>query len=124
MPLALEPGEPFAIVLECDKDKSPQPRFLYRALSCREWRVAAKASAAMTDASNGADALDQLFGILQAGLLGWENMTDPQTGDKVPFNPADLDTLLIIPEAMELMEKIMEGARPDSDAKKNSDSQP
>ena len=119
MPRGLDPTQTYTVFLESDAEKSPRPEFVYRHLNCREWRKAAQ----LYDMDAGAKAdknLDAVFEMLRMGLVGWRNMTDPATGDEIAFNPADLDLLIDMNEAMELTEKVLGNGQVSPDDTKKS----
>ena len=106
MPLVLEPNRTFPVVLEIDENKpDPKPTFYFRYLNGREWREVAELSDRMFAATSGAEAIDKVYESLAKGLTGWENMVDPTTGELIPFDVKDLDRIVTLTEAHELMEK-------------------
>jgi hypothetical protein len=109
MPLALEPGGRYPVVLESDADKpaDSRPTFYFRALSGRKWREAARISDGLERHKDSFVAIEQLYDALLWGLVDWENMIDPDTGEPIPFDPAELDAILQPPEAAELVPKML-----------------
>jgi len=107
MPLALEPGQTFRVVLESDKAKpeGEQPYFLFCHLSGRKWKEMARLADSTSEAETGEEALDRIYQALAVGLVGWGNMKNPDTGDDIAFDKAELDRLLTLGEAAELMAK-------------------
>jgi len=122
MPLTLEPDKAFKVVLEIDKDKpeSSRPYFEFRFLSGREWKALAKRADTLTEATSGAEAIDLIFELLRLGLVGWGNMVDSKTKETVPFNADELDKLVTLKEANELLEKFRNQGVENTDLK-NSD---
>lgn len=106
MPLALEPNETFKVVLEHDtkKAKEKQPFFEFRYLSGREWKKIAKQADKMEDSIDGAAAIDKVFDIIRSGLVGWDNMFGPD-GKKISYQPKELDRIVTLTEAQELLFK-------------------
>jgi len=120
MPIAISPDETFRIVLKSDQGKPPaqQPFFEFRCLSCREWKEVVRAITAMLGSDSGEEAIDKTLDILRKGLVGWGNMKDPATGEAIPYEPANLDTLLILDEAQELLVRFRDHSPSEEDKKK------
>ena len=109
MPLILEPNETLRVVLDRDKKKpvDQQPFFLFRALCCREAKaVVALADSVYDDGVTGCQAVDKLIEAINISLAGWGNMKDPKTGAEIPFKKNELENIITMPEANELMAKI------------------
>jgi len=126
MPLALEPNATFRVVLESDKDKANPPYFELRFLSGRGWKELTRQAGRIKKAKSGPAAIDVVYDMIRTGLAGWDNMTDPATGEEIPYDPADLDRLLTIKEANELMAKFRDqgitvAAKKKSDSPSDSD---
>lgn len=126
MPVYTDPTIKIRLVLEMDKDKEQPPTFIYRALNGREWRQVAK----MYDRCQAGDfggmceQLDAIYETVSIGLLDWENMNDPITGDPIPFNTSDIDLILNPLEAsMDLMGKLISAVALNYEDKKKSESQ-
>lgn len=102
MPVLLETNQEFDVVLESDKNKVNPPKFVFKALSCRDWRKLAKLADAISAGSTD-DAIDTIFGMLKIGLVNWDLLT--ANGSKIPFNPDDLEDIITLSEANELLEK-------------------
>lgn len=120
MPRALEPGLKFPIWLDSDQDKQPRPTFFYRALNGREYRQLAEVLDVIDTESSRIERLDRVFQLARFGLVGWENISNPETKEPLPFQPADLDLVVGFYEAQELAKKVIDLNHPDPDAKKNS----
>ena len=107
MPLALEPIKTFKVVLEIDKDKpeSKQPYFEFRFLTGREWKEVARKADAREETESGVDAIEKIFEVLAFGLVGWGNMIDLKTKAEFLFNTDELDQLVTLKEANELLAK-------------------
>jgi len=126
MPIALEPGGVFRVVLESDKSKpkSKQPYFEFRYLSGREWKEFIQKQAKIKKAKDGIAALDRMLGLLAIGLVNWENMIDPETKKTIKFNIKEMDRLLTMSEAAELLVKSQnQGIELSMSDKKKLDSQ-
>jgi len=108
MPLALEPNETFEIILESDKDKprESQPRFIYRHLTCRQWRQIARLQDELEQQKNADAVMDKIYGAAITGLIGWVNMTDPQSGP-ILFDIKKLEDIIGLTEAQELIVKLL-----------------
>ena len=120
MPLALEPNRTFPVILETDQNKpEPRPTFYFKYLSGREWKSVAELSDQLFGAASGAAAIDLIFGSLAKGLVSWENMVDPDTHDPIPFNVTELDSIITLTEAHELMEKFRNQGLEVEDKKKS-----
>lgn len=96
MPRPLEPNQRFPVVLEFDKDKPAEtrPTFWFRSLSAREWRKL------LREGQANESKLDAALCVLQAALVGWDHMV--RDGEPVPFNAAELDTIIDTDEVAEL----------------------
>jgi hypothetical protein len=112
MPLALEPNETFEIILESDKDKprETQPRFIYRHLTCRQWRIIAgfrdRLEELKKDTSATLDkAMGELIKTATTNLVRWVNMIDLQ-GNPVPFDIEKFEDIVGLAEANELIFKL------------------
>lgn len=123
MSRTLEPGVRFSIVLDWDKDKPPetQPRFLYRSVNGRQFRRMF-ALEKMKGTTDNETMLAGLYEQAAFGLVGWENMFDPDTGEAIPFNKADLDLVVDPIEAGELIAKMMDAAKTTPEDKKKLES--
>lgn len=116
MPRALEPDVTFDVVLESDRDKpsDSRPTFVYRSLTCREWSKAA----GFFDHASGltaAEFVEQIVEVASIGLVGWRNMG-------IEFDKSKLLDVVTPAEARELLQRSVNGAVPDPEAKKNSES--
>ena len=126
MPITTDPQAKIELVLESDKDKDNPPKFIYRVLNGREWRQVAKVFDALQGGEVGGMSaqLDAIYDTVSIGLLGWENMNDPQTGLPIPFAKEDIDLVLNPIEAStDLMGKILGAVIPTHEDKKKSESQ-
>lgn len=107
MPLVLEPEHTFKVVLESDKEKpeDKRPYFEFPYLSGRKWKEIARKAQAVRKSKTGEEAIDAVFELIRIGLVGWGNMTDPKTGKEIPFDKKELDSILTLKEANELLVK-------------------
>lgn len=124
MPITTDPEARIELVLDSDKDKQPQPAFIYRVLNGREWRKVAKVFDALQSGEvEGMSAqLDAIYETVATGLMDWKNMNDPETGEPIPFNKEDIDLVLNPIEAStDLMGKILGAVMPTHDDKKKSE---
>ena len=112
MPKLLDPDCTFDAILQDDKDKDSPPTFVFKALSVRRFN-------AIVDDYEGIDKIDSESGkmkvivnALKAGLTDWKNMGRD-------FNADDLDDILTIGEAVELLEVMLAGQQISGDDAKN-----
>ncbi len=97
MPLPLEPGGVCKVVLTADRHKNNPPAFLFPYLSGRQQQKLMR-TYEFCDASVSGAPMDvrSLFSVLSELIVGWEHI------DK-PFDPAELDTVINVAEAFELI---------------------
>ena len=111
MPLATQPGLKFYVVLDIDKQlpANKQPKFFYRHPSGRK-QLERFETMKNVDSKNEVLFMKLVFQGIREMLCGWENMTDPDTGETLPFNAwtADdrLEDILTLSEANELFNKM------------------
>jgi len=118
MPLALEPGETFRVVLEADRAKpEPRPVFLVRHLSARQWRRLDEVLSTLETSASGGEALGRVLDALRPHVAGWQHLVGPD-GAAVPFDPGELDAVLALPEVYELAYAVLAGGRLETDEKK------
>jgi hypothetical protein len=117
MPLAADPNATQRIVLAGDENKNPQPAFIYRVLTYRKW---AKLQAMMDNLKNeSADAaIRSQFDALAEGLIGWEHIVDPETGQPAAFDAARMPDIVTMFEAQEILMKRLQLALPSVEDKK------
>ena len=111
MPVLLSNTEPYPVILEIDKDKSPAPTFYFKPLTARQAReiISVQENALKKTSANTSD-YDLLFDTLKKYLTGWQHLP-------IEYDPAELDNIINLPEAFELLGKIaFQG--PDSAEKK------
>ena len=111
MTLATDPEQVCKIVLAADEGKpEPRPTFLYHYLTAREMRkhrsFCRELMAAEDEADMPTDTEDEIFGHLRSKLIGWENMGRE-------FNPDELDDVITLVEAFELLFRLA-GQKPEA----------
>jgi hypothetical protein len=121
MPRALEPGATFDVVLECDKTKDPKPAFVYGALSGRQWRHISQLWDEIDSAQTQAEQCDKLFDAARTNLKGWRNMVDPETNRPIPFDAKELDRIIDVYEAHEILGQLRSNGRLSLDDQKKSE---
>jgi len=117
MPLACDPTARQRIVLDGDKDKTPQPVFFYRFLTYRQFNELAE----FQDSLKGKPAPDSIRtqeAWLKRGLLGWEHIGDPETGQPLAVDPERIMDVVNMFEAQEILLQRLMGNLPSLDDKK------
>jgi hypothetical protein len=124
-PLALDPDARFEIVLATDSGKPDPPTFVFRYLADRDWRAVARVYDGVAGlAKQGLEAmLTALEDAARTPLVGWRGMADPQTGECIAYDPAELDRLLTPSEVLELLGQFIRRSQLGPDEKKGSGSQ-
>lgn len=125
MPILFDPEHVIRIVLNSDADKPNPPTFLYRVTSWRETLGLAQKYDNLPSVveQSGAEAGFELVAELaMTGLVGWENMVDPATGQAVPFDREALLDILTMPELGELIAKVQNARRLSGEDRKKSES--
>jgi len=123
MPIALDPTQTFEIALRSDEDQPAETRpvFVYRFAAGRELRrmrsIYEQVISADADAEMPFATMDDLFDQLRERLVGWRNMIDPATQREIPFDAAEIDALITLPEAFELLARVCTQG-PDREEKK------
>lgn len=121
MPICCEPGERYAIVLDGDRGKSPEPTFWCRHLSAREFTATLSIGERVAEEPDADKRLDLLSGVLDLSVVDWSHITD-RSGQPMPFNRQTLLHVLSMREAWELWDHILQGNRLGGDDAKKSDS--
>lgn len=124
MPRSLEPNSRLVFVLECDKDKSLQPRAFGRTLSISQSRKLINVMSSLREASTIDAKLDASIDAAMSVLSGWENMIDPDTGQEIPFSRESLADVYSIEELIEILNLASGDGRLSADERKKSESQP
>jgi len=110
MPVALEPDQKFRSVLTRDEKKplEKRPYFLFEYINCRLCRkVAIDHDNLIANSKDSNEVIDNLLGIVKRHLVGWGNMIEPSTGAEIPFNPDDLEVIIGVSEAHELVNGLL-----------------
>lgn len=120
MPIFLEPDQRFAVVLDSDKDKSPQPTFWAKSQSMRgQQSVADTLDLLSTEtALTAGELFEKTVGKLADVFVDWSNMGDRKYGSD------ELYEVLTYQEARELLSKVMYNQHVTTEEKKSSESQP
>jgi hypothetical protein len=112
MPIALDPQETFEIILESDKDKpqESQPRFIYRYLTCRQWRKLSgyrdELEKLKQDKSATIDnVMNKTIEMASMNLVSWENIFG-NDGELITFDKDKFEDIVTIIEANELIVKL------------------
>jgi hypothetical protein len=124
VPRSLEPNSRIVFVLECDKDKTPQPRAFGRTLSISASRKLMAAMNSLQKAGTLEDKLDTAIDAAMAVLTGWENMIDPITQEPISFSKESLGDVYSIEELSEILSIAAGDGRLTADERKKSESQP
>jgi hypothetical protein len=119
MPIALEPGKRWPIVLESDKGMQPEPTFFARALSMREQqRVADVIDGAKEKSKSNREVFNEHIECLKTVIIGWSNMLDANTGEMIQFNLDRLDSIVDFHESRELLSKVLINGHVSTEEKK------
>lgn len=116
MPRALDPNDTFDVVLDSDKNKDPQPTFVFRAATGRQWR---QMGIALDKPGVEVGAYcDHLYDAVKTTLTNWHGMND------IAYDQEKLEDLITPIEAREILHKVLEQGVLSPEAKKNSGSSP
>jgi len=119
MPLFLEPGQKYPIVLDCDADKPKdiQPTFFAKSQSMRGQQKIGEVLDLWTDKPDlsVAELFDATIDVLTGVVIGWKNMSD------IEFNPDAMRDVLSYTEARELLRKVMYNQHVTADEKKSTE---
>jgi hypothetical protein len=124
MPRSLEPNSRIVFVLECDKDKTPQPRAFGRTLSISGSRKLIAAMGALQQVGTLEGKLETAIDAAMSVLTGWENMIDPDTQESIAFSREALGDVYTIEELSEILSIAAGDGRLTADERKKSESQP
>lgn len=106
MPRFCKPDVRYKIVLDEDEDVEPQPYFVCRSVSMDQHRKIAET----IDRQN-VDTVEEYFNSNVEALLlvvvGWENIVDPSTNEKIEFSEPAVRKVLTAKEVMELLRKAL-----------------
>ncbi len=117
MPLVLEPNHTFTAVLAADAGKIHPPTFIFRFLSCREWKVITALREQLEQAATGPEIIDLFIRIIRTALTGWNNVLN-YDGQSLDYHPDLLEDILTITEAKELMIAALNQLPSEEDKKK------
>jgi hypothetical protein len=122
MPISLEPGQKYPVVLDCDQDKpeATRPTFYAKSQSMRGQQRIGEVLDLWTSSDDLtiAELFAQTVDVLSGVLVGWKNMND------IEFSKENLAEVLTYSEARELLRKVMYNQHITSDEKKSSESLP
>lgn len=107
MPIATDPKATFDYVLESDrkKPKKEQPAFVCKVLSTAKWRKVIEMDSRLADIEGDLEQLNIIFEVIQFGVIGWRNMSIGNS--QLPYNRDNLEDVLTLPEAAELMQAVV-----------------
>lgn len=123
MPLALNPNRKFAVVLESDKElpEKERPTFLFRYVTVFQWQdLADSINKIQPESMSEIQYADQVLNLLFGSLIGWENITDPETKKPIPFSRKNAKRILTFGEINELMNKMANQNMEIEDIKKSA----
>ncbi len=103
MPIATDPTQRIRIILEADKDKKPQPAFIYTPLTVRQFRIVSEVNDRLAGISDLNQMMDRITECVKIGLVDWENIQNPMDGTPVKFDVACLEDILTMPEMQEMI---------------------
>ena len=108
----------FAYVLETDRVKETDvPTFYFGALTMGAWRKMNQRAKQIDKCKNVEDALKELCSMITEHLVGWDNMTNPSTGNPLKFGKNKLADLITMNESWELIAGIKDQGVEASDRK-------
>ena len=92
MPLAADPNQTVGVTLKHDADLPAEQRavFTYRHFTCRhltQFNAIVAAAQKEPDDDKCSALLHEAIGFR---IVGWENLRDPDSGEPIPFDPADI----------------------------------
>jgi hypothetical protein len=101
MPRRTDPSQRLVLVLDCDKHLpvDQQPKFFARVLSVRQ-------AEQLQDLRNQptSNPIKQAVDLVMMFLVGWENMTNPDTGESMEFNADNLKDVLTFDELTQVVD--------------------
>jgi hypothetical protein len=120
---ATEPGVKLPVILEIDQHKTPTPTIYVRALNGRDSRELGEEYDAIFSAEDSPTLHDRTFDLLRKCVVGWENQTNQQQ-EPIPYDPANLDLILMWREALEIIREALAHSGLTMDDKKKLDLPP
>lgn len=126
MPRSLDPSSRLTMVLACDVDKpkETQPRIFARTLTLNQQRKLMGVMDQMHKAESASDKISAALDAAEICLIGWENMTDPNSGQAITFSRETIGDVLSLEELVEVFGAVTSAATPSGEDKKKSESQP
>lgn len=123
MPKSLDPSSRITMVLACDLDKpkETQPRIFARTLTLNQQRRLMEAMGRMRSCEQAEDKLTAALDAAEVCLLGWENMTDPHSGDPIAFSRDAIGDVLSIDELVEVFDAVSSTSTASAADKKKSE---
>jgi len=119
MPLFLEPGQKYPIVLDVDADKpkASQPTFFAKSQSMRGQQAIGEVLDVWSDQPDIPirELFERTLDVLEGVVIGWENMGGHE------FSKDGLRNVLTFNEARELLRKVMYNQHVTADEKKSSE---
>lgn len=106
-----------ALACDIDKPRETQPRIFARTLTLNQQR---KLMAAM-ERMKGDGKIDAALDAAEICLTGWENMTDPTTGQTIVFSREAIGDVLSIEELAEVFTAVSGAGKTSADDKKKSE---
>lgn len=124
MPRSLDPASRLTMVLACDVDKprETQPRIFARTLTLNQQRKLMAAMGRMKSEPD--DKIEAAIDAAEICLIGWENMTDPQTGKAIEFSREAIGDVLSIEELVEVFGAVTSAGSATASDKKKSELPP
>lgn len=128
MPVFLEPGQRYPVILSCDESKPAEtrPTFYAKSQSMRGQQRIADTLDLWTSNNTitAAELFDATVETLSKVLVGWSNITNPETGKPIDYSPEAVRDVLTYSEARELLRLVMHNQHLQTEEKKSSESQP
>jgi len=122
MPLTLEPNATYEYILESDRDKpTPQPVFVFRFVTCREWRDLVALEDVFDAGTTAIEKLSAMLAAVKTSLVSWRHVTTTD-GVTIDYDPERLEDIVTQVEASELMRAALRNQQPTEQDKKKSES--
>jgi hypothetical protein len=123
MPRSLDPSSRLTMVLACDVDKpkETQPRIYARTLTLNQQRKLMASMDRMKQADNASDKISAALDAAEVCIVGWENMTDPASGESIGFSRDTIGDVLSLDELVEVFGAVTAAAIPSAEDKKKSE---
>jgi hypothetical protein len=120
---ALEPGVRQFIILDADSDKpaEQQPKIYFPALSIRKSQRIGMLMDEFAKAPDSKQLHEMIVAALSEIITGWDNFKDPSTGEPIAFTAEAIWDWLTIPEAYEIMQKVLQQSSVSSSDQKKSE---